>query len=473
VPRFSTPVNALLQVMSVLFAAVSVWPAAVAHSESAPGSRTDRPIALVGGMLLDGYEAAPIHDAVVVMKGRRIIAAGTRANVEIPKDAHLIDTRGKTIMPGLVDLHIHLDLIGHGDYTRYYEFLGGLERLPEVMPIAAKQLLRAGVTSAVDLGTPFEILAVRKQIEEGLIPGPRLSVSGPWITRTTLEGVLPEYEHRISSPREARRRTRENIERGADVIKTWLGLTLKELEAVVDEAHKHGVKVHTHLYDPDDIKTAIQAGVDVLQHMGSARNPPYAEELVRMIAHRQIPMVQTVSHRIWVYPATVAFPGRLSAPVLERDMPADIYAELQASFQDFHRLSYFSEIGTETRNSRKAARQFIDAGAYMGVGTDSASPLNFHTEAMAFEMAALVDLGMTPIQVISAATKTGAEILGKSTELGTIEPGKFADLLIIDGNPLDEIKMMKFVLVTFRDGVPWFDPMGPTVPGVKEVGRAY
>ncbi|MBW2715550.1 MAG: amidohydrolase family protein, partial [Deltaproteobacteria bacterium] len=396
--------NALLQVMSVLFAVASVWPAAAVHAESAPGSRTDRPIALVGGMLLDGYEAAPIHDAVVVMKGRRIIAAGTRTNVEIPKDAHLIDTRGKTIMPGLVDLHIHLDLIGHGDYTRYYEFLGGLERLPEVMPIAAKQLLRAGVTSAVDLGTPFEILAVRKQIDEGLIPGPRLSVSGPWITRTTLEGVLPEYEHRISSPREARRRTRENIERGADVIKTWLGLTLEELEAVVDEAHKHDVKVHTHLYDPDDIKIAIQAGVDVLQHMGSARNPPYAEELVRMIAHRQIPMVQTVSHRIWVYPATVAFPGRLSAPVLERDMPADIYAELQASFQDFHRLSYFSEIGTETRNSSKAAHQFIDAGAYMGVGTDSASPLNFHTEAMAFEMAALVDLGMTPIQVISAAT---------------------------------------------------------------------
>jgi imidazolonepropionase-like amidohydrolase len=459
--------------LAVLFFLFQLMLAASAPAQSAPGARTDRPIALVGGMLLDGYEAAPIHDAVVVLQGRRIIAADTRGKVEIPKDAHRIDTRGKTIMPGLVDLHIHLDLIGHGDYTRYYEFLRGLERLPEVMPISAKQLMRAGVTSALDLGTPFEILAVRKQIDEGLIPGPRLSISGPWITRVTLEGVLPEYEHRISSASEARRRTRENIERGADVIKTWLGLTLEDLKAVVDEAHKHGVKVHTHLYDPDDIETAIEAGVDVFQHMGSARNPPYSEDLVMRIAHRQIPIVQTVSHRIWVYPATVAFPERLSDPVLERDMPADIFAELQASFRNFHRLSYFSEIGTETRNARKSAHQFIQAGAYMGVGTDAASPMNFHTEAMWFEMSALVDLGMTPIQVISAATKTGAEILGKSAELGTIEPGKLADLLIVDGNPLDEIKLMKNVLVTIRDGVPWFDPLGATVPGIEEVGRAY
>ena len=212
-----------------------------------------------------------------------------------------------------------------------------------------------------------------------------------------MEGIPPEYEHVIASAVEARRKTRENIEKGADVIKTWEGLTLEDLTAVVDEAHKHGVKVHSHVYQPEEMRNAIKAGVDVLQHVGSARNPPYDDNLVMTISHRQIPIIQTVSHRIWIYPATVAFPERLQDPLLERDMPPDIFAEVQDSFRDFHRLSYFAEIGTETRNARRSAHQFIEAGAYMGIGTDAASPLNFHTEAMWREMSALVEIGMTPI----------------------------------------------------------------------------
>ena len=409
------------------------------------------------------------------------LPANNRRAVEIPAGAHIIDTRGKTMMPGLIDLHLHLDLIGHGDYTRYYRFLKGTVRLPEVMPIAAKQLMRAGVTSAVDLGAPFHILETRRRIEAGDIPGPRLTISGPWISRMpdavrnvgVLGGIPPEYEHVIASPAEARDKTRENIEKGADVIKTWEGLTLEDLTAVVDEAHKHGVKVHSHVYQPDEIRNAIKAGVDVLQHVGSARNPPYDDNLVSTISHRQIPIVQTVSHRIWIYPATVSFPERLQDPLLERDMPPDIYAEVLDSFRDLHRLSYFREIGTETRNARRSAHQFIEAGAYMGIGTDSGSPLNFNTEAMWHEMSALVEIGMTPIQAISAATKTGAEILGQQRELGTVEPGKLADLLVIDGNPLADINMMNFVVLTIRDGVPWYDPQGLVLPGVKEVGREY
>ena len=260
--------------------------------------RPDAPVAFVGGMLLDGYEAEPVHHATVVIDDGRIIAVGR--DVEVPAGATVIDTGGRTLMPGLIDAHVHVDLIGHGDYDRYYRFLRGTERLHEVMPIAAKQMLRAGVTSAIDLGTPFQILELRDRIDAGELPGPRLTISGPWITRVYLDGVPDEYQVLIDSPREAAAAARDLIAGGADVIKTWVGLTEDDYRAVVDIAHAAGRKVHAHLYHPDAMWAALNTGVDVFQHAGSARNPPYSDELVSRIAHDRIPIVQTISHRIWV-----------------------------------------------------------------------------------------------------------------------------------------------------------------------------
>jgi imidazolonepropionase-like amidohydrolase len=278
-----------------------VFPVLFLSGISAPAQerlRPDGPVAVVGGMLLDGYEAPPVHHAVVVFDDGRIVAVGTRADTPIPEDAVVIDAGGKTVLPGLIDTHVHVDLIGHGDYVRFYEFLRGMERIDEVMPIGAKQMLRAGVTSALDLGAPFQILALRDRIERGDIPGPRLTISGPWITRVYLESVPDEYQLMIDSRGEAARRARELIERGSDVIKTWEGLTEDDYRAIVGVAHERGVKVHAHLYEPQAIRAALDAGVDVFHHVGSGGNPPYDEALVREIAHRNIPVVQTISHRI-------------------------------------------------------------------------------------------------------------------------------------------------------------------------------
>lgn len=407
-------------------------------------------MALVGGMLLDGYETAPIHHAAVVIEGNRIVAVGPASEIEIPAGAEVINTEGMTMLPGLVDLHVHLMILGHGEYSEWWPILDKARE--EMMAISARQLLMAGVTTAVDLGAPLEILNVRDGIDEGRLPGPRMLVSGPWITRAGRQ--WPDwFQRRISSPEEAAAQTDDLIDAGVDVIKIWAGMTEDDMRAVVEAAHRRGIEVHTHLYAPEDMWAAIRAGTDVIQHAGSGGNPPYGDDLIAEVAHRGIPVVQTIAHRIWVYPATLEFPERLQDRRLKEDLPPDLYREFQRSFEDFHRNSYFRTTPRQIRNSEVAARQFIEGGAVIGMGTDSGSPMNFHTEAAWREISALVDSGMTPLAAISASTKTGAEVIGRGRDLGTIEPGKLADIIVVEGNPLFDINVLGYVRMVVKDGV--------------------
>ncbi|MGY8777647.1 MAG: amidohydrolase family protein [Longimicrobiales bacterium] len=407
-------------------------------------------VALVGGMLIDGYEAPPVHNATVLIEGDRIVAVGPSSQIEIPAGAEVIDTRGMTMLPGLIDLHVHTMFLGHGEYSEWFPFF--TPEKEEMMEIAARQLLMAGVTTAVDLGAPIEITRVRDRIDRGEVPGPRMLVSGPWIAGRRW-GSFPDYfQHVVSTPEEAAQRTYELADAGVDVIKTWAGMSEDMMRAVVEAAHERGIQVHSHLYSPDELWNAIRAGTDVIQHAGSAGNPPYSDELVQEIAHRGIPVVQTIAHRPWVYQATVEFPERLQDRRLVETLPPELYEEFQRSFQDFRRLSYFRTTPLQIRKSQLSAGQFIEANAVMGMGTDSGSPLNFHTESAWREISALVDSGMTPIQAISAATKTGAEIIRRGNDLGTIEPGKLADIIVVRGNPLFDINVLGYVEHVVKDG---------------------
>ena len=407
-------------------------------------------VALVGGMLIDGYEAPPVHNATVLIEGDRIVAVGPSSQIEIPAGAEVIDTRGMTMLPGLIDLHVHTMFLGHGEYSEWFPFF--TPEKEEMMEIAARQLLMAGVTTAVDLGAPIEITRVRDRIDRGEVPGPRMLVSGPWIAGRRW-GSFPDYfQNVVSTPEEAAQRTYELADAGVDVIKTWAGMSEDMMRAVVEAAHERGIQVHSHLYSPDELWNAIRAGTDVIQHAGSAGNPPYSDELVQEIAHRGIPVVQTIAHRPWVYQATVEFPERLQDRRLVETLPPELYEEFQRSFQDFRRLSYFRTTPLQIRKSQLSAGQFIEANAVMGMGTDSGSPLNFHTESAWREISALVDSGMTPIQAISAATKTGAEIIRRGNDLGTIEPGKLADIIVVRGNPLFDINVLGYVEHVVKDG---------------------
>jgi imidazolonepropionase-like amidohydrolase len=415
-----------------------------------------RQLALVGGMLLDGTGAPPVHNAAILIDGNRIVAAGPANAVRIPAGTPVIDTLGATMLPGFVELHAHLLLVGHGDIATWFAWLEKHESkysAEQVMALSARQLLGAGITSAADLGAPLhESVSVRSRIERGEIPGPRLSVSGPWIT--TKAAIFPlKYQLIVSSAAEAARAAEENIRGGVDVIKTHGGLSLEEYEAIVATAHQHHVKVHAHLYEEQEVHDAFTAGVDVLQHVGSAGTAPYRPELVKAIADSGRPIVPTAAHRVWVFPATREFPERLNDPELRREFPEDMWSELQGSFKDITSLDYFKDYKREEFYGDASILQWIKAGAIIGMGSDSGSPLNFHTDALWREAKVYVDHGVPAMQAIMALTAMGARILGKEQNLGTIQSGKLADITVVRGDPLFDIVSLANVVVVVKDGV--------------------
>jgi len=419
-------------------------------------------LALTGGMLLTGYEVPPVHHATVLIEGERIVQAGPASEVKIPSDATIIDTSGRTMMPGLIEAHGHLIVLGHGNYDTWFPWInrhGGEEMLIRVMEISVKQLLMAGVTTVVDLGAPLQpSLRIRERINKGQIIGARSLVSGPWISHLPGAGVNGAMQVgfggiNITTPEQAAQETEKLTVAGVDQIKAHAGLTLDDYKAIVRVAHQHGLRVHAHVYAEEDVRHAFDAGVDVLQHVGSAGTaPPYSPELIRAIVNSGRPVVVTAAHRSWIYPDTAAFPERLQNQDLRSAFGPDIYAEVQDSLKSWWTLPYFLRTDREMLFRERGVKQFIEAGAVMGMGTDSGTPMNFHNEALWREIKVHVDMGMPPVRAIAAATRVNAQIIGKGRDLGSIEPGKLADVIVIDGDPVFDITALSHVRIVIKAG---------------------
>ena len=428
----------------------------------APRAQTPKHLALVGGMLLTGYDVPPVHHAAVVIEGNTIVQAGPASEVKIPADATVVDTSGRTMLPGLIETHGHLIVLGHGNYATWFSWIGshgGPQMLMKVMETSARQLLMAGVTTEIDLGAPLkESFSIRERINKGEVVGPRVFVSGPWIARLSGAAVNEAMQigfggRSINTPADAAREAETLAAAGVDHIKAHSGLTFEDYKAIVDVAHRHQLRVHAHVYAEQDVRHALEAGVDVLQHAGSAGTaPPYSADLIRDIVNAGRPVVVTAAHRSWVYPDTAAFPERLQDPELKKLFPADIYAEVQDSLKNWPALGYFQRTDREMLYRERGVKQFVESGAVMGMGTDSGTPMNFHSEALWREIKVHVDMGMTPQRAIAAATRVNAQIIGRGRELGTIEPGKLADVIVVKGNPLFDIVALSNVEVVVKDG---------------------
>jgi imidazolonepropionase-like amidohydrolase len=413
-------------------------------------------LALVGGQVVDGYEGPPIRDGVVLIEGDRIVAVGSRSEVAIPRGAQVISTEGMTVLPGLMDMHVHLMILGHSNYEVWDKSYISRFR-DEIMPVAAKQLLLSGVTTVRDLGAPLEdIVAVRRRIAAGEIPGPRLYVSGPFLQRAPYADYEKTFRWGLDGAADARAKTRTLIDGGVDVIKLidQDQLTDDEIRAVVETAHQAGKPVVAHAHREAEIRKGLEHGVDCFEHTGLATSPGYPEDILAGLRKRNQTLYWTPTiEGLYLAEYTArAFPERLDDPEWQRDIPKAIALDIRESLRHVAGLDYFTLTLRRIPTLANKFRQLRETGVTLLVGTDSGIPGNFHTDSTWRELVKFVELGMTPMQAIAAATRWPARSLKMEHRLGTLEAGAYADVIAVKGDVLSEIGLLREVDVVIKGG---------------------
>ncbi len=416
--------------------------------------------ALVGGTLIDGFGSTPINNSVIIIEGERILAIGRVGQLEVPADAEVISTEGMSVLPGLWDMHVHLMINGHADYGHwdktYPPIFGDV-----IMPASARQLLMAGVTSARDLGGPLEeSLEVRDRINRGEIPGPTMYMSGPFIQKQPYPGT-EQFRWGVSSPEDARRKVKRLADAGVDCIKLidQDQMTMEEVKAVVDEAHKHNLTVVAHAHRPEEIRRGLIAGVDCFEHTGLSSAPEYPADVMEMIKERTAQMnlgplywTPTVEG-LYNYEYVRDNPEKLDGDAWHLGLPDSVIQDIRASFTHPERLPYFQLTPIRRPTLERKVNQLKDAGVVLMTGTDSGIPMKFHIQSTWNELDVWVnEFDFDAMYTIKAATYWPSKIMGVDDEYGTISEGKYADIIAVKGDVLRYISLLQDVDMVIKHG---------------------
>jgi imidazolonepropionase-like amidohydrolase len=416
--------------------------------------------ALVGGTLIDGFGGRPLQNSVIIIEGERIKSIGQVGRLEIPKNAEIISTEGMSVLPGLWDMHVHLMINGHSDYTHWDKTYLKVAK-DVIMPSSAHQLLLAGVTSARDLGGPLEpSISVRDRINKGDIPGPTMYMSGPFIQHEPYPGTA-EFRWGLKGATDARARVQQLAKAGVNCIKLidQDQMTMEEVIAVVDEAHKNKLKVVAHSHRPEEIRRGLKAGVDCFEHTGLASAPEYPEDIISMIKERTAQMnlgplfwTPTVEG-LYNYEHLRDNPENLDNTSWHLGLPDSIIADIKQSIQKPGQLSYFQLNPIRKPTLERKIKQLRDAGVVLLVGTDSGIPMKFHSQSTWNELDVWVNrFGFDAMYTIRAATYWPSVAMGVDKDFGTISEGKYADIIAVKGDVLRHIDLLQRVDVVVKKG---------------------
>ena len=422
--------------------------------------------------VIDGTARAAVDDQNVVIEAGKIVFVQPGTDVAARPGVSVLDLRGYTVMPGIVGMHNHLFHIARPNLDANADWQAPL-LVPQMTFSSPRLYLAAGVTTMRTTGSveTYADLNLKKMIDSGLVPGPHIDVTGPY-----LEGPNPYLfmqMHQLASPEDARRLVNYWADQGVTSFKAYMGITRDELKAAIEEAHKRGLKITGHLCSVT-YPEAAALGIDDLEHgfyvntqLDPGKQPdqcpksggkPTMEKMAPDSAEAKDLIATLVKAHVAITSTLPVFehslPGR---PPLRPDMLDAMSPEARTAFLYARNRRAASPAGNSVemfQRDMQLEHAFAQAGGLLLAGPDptgNGGTLPGFSDQREIEL--LVEAGFTPVEAIKIATLNGATYLGRQDQIGSIAPGKNADIAVIKGNPASKIDDIEKVEIVFKDGV--------------------
>ena len=435
--KLHCPIARLRRAVTMAGCAVATWIAIVPSALGAPGS-----IAITNVRIIDGNGGLPIEHGTIVVSGSKIVAVGAAGQVSIPAESRRIDASGKTVLPGLADMHVHLlgGSNGHGlDVLGYRRYLNAL--------------LYAGVTTVLDTGNlpPF-VFQLRSEIALGHVPGPRVYCVGPILDGA--DPVWPAISIPVVSKDQVPRIVSSLARDQADFIKLYVGLSDPLVRLISSEAKKKNLRTIIDQWRRNGSADLAQTGIAGFAHF------PFHEidaATIETIKKNDVFFISTLavqessSGRRWL---DMSF---LDNPLIADTTPRSVLEKLRKEYGNLTAEQLAAKSGfvaeVDLQGAKKNVRRLKDAGVLFAAGTDAVYPGDFQGEGLHRELELLVESGLTPLEAITTATKNAATILKATDEWGTLAAGKTANLIVVSGMPDRRIGDTRNIEIVMKDGI--------------------
>jgi imidazolonepropionase-like amidohydrolase len=391
-------------------------------------------LALTNIRVIDGNGGVPVEHGTIVIQGQKIIAVGPNSNISIPHDARTIDERGKAALPGLADMHVHLS----GGWDGLSADMLGYQRYMNA-------LLYAGVTTVLDTGNVESyVLQLRAETAAGRLLGPRIYCVGPLVDGP--DPFWPELSRALVSQDQVPELVRQLAADKVDLIKLYAGLSDLQVQAISTEAKKYRLRTIIDTHSRNGSIEVMREGIAGWAHLPTRK---LSEEAIAVSKDNHIFFISTLSvieAFTWRRFQDISF---LDHPLIKDTTPPFALAELRKlEHKEMNKRSLAALVDAESN-----VKPLMQAGILIAAGTDAPYPGDFQGEGIHRELELLVESGLTPLEAITIATKNAAMIVNADTEWGTLEAGKLANIIIVDGKPDQNIRDTRNIVGVIREGM--------------------